>query len=341
MKTARRTLRFLTAWLTTVRGAALCAVLIPAAFVGMNALGRGTVQELGYTLTLIGAGLAAAAAVSLFRYAGRRRALDKVLSNLPQDASALPKARDDEEEGFRALANAYREARNGDAAAASAAERERLDYFTLWVHQIKTPIAALDLMAQSDDPVDRALLRQEVFQIGQYADAALSYQRLQSLTGDLVLTAVPLYPLCCSVVKQLRPLFLYRKISLHMEPFEGEALSDAKWLGMAITQVMTNALKYTPPGGTVTVTTDGPLLLTIRDTGAGIPAEDLPRVFDRGFTGRLGRAERDGEKSTGIGLYLCREACDKLGHRVSIASRPGEGTAVTFDLRRERFESFS
>jgi signal transduction histidine kinase len=143
------------------------------------------------------------------------------------------------------------------------------------------------------------------------------------------------------VVKQLRPLFLYRKISLHMEPFEGEALSDAKWLGMAITQVMTNALKYTPPGGTVTVTTDGPLLLTIRDTGAGIPAEDLPREFDRGFTGRLGRAERDGEKSTGIGLYLCREACDKLGHRVSIASRPGEGTAVTFDLRRERFESFS
>ena len=126
-----------------------------------------------------------------------------------------------------------------------------------------------------------------------------------------------------------------------MEPFQGVALSDAKWLGMALEQVLTNALKYTPPGGSITVGLREPLVLFVRDTGPGIGAEDLPRVFERGFTGRIGRMEREGEKSTGIGLYLCKQACDILGHGVSIASPPGEGVTVTFDLRRERFEPFA
>ena len=338
MRRLRGAGRLLREWLSTAKGAVLCAVLIPAIFVAMHLLGRGEVKELGYTLALIGAGLLFSTVASLAGFARRLRSLAEAKRHLPQEESALPAALGAGEAGFRDLADAYREARNRDATNAAIAEQDRLDYFTLWVHQIKTPIAALDLMAQSDAPVDRELLRQEVFKIGQYVDAALAYQRLNSLSGDLLITAVAIYPVCASAAKQLRPLFLYRKISLSMEPFDGVALSDAKWLGMAVTQVLTNALKYTPTGGGITVEMREPLRLVIRDTGVGIPAEDLPRVFERGFTGQRGR---EGEKSTGIGLYLCRQAMEKLGHSVSITSEPGVGTTVTFDLRRERFETFS
>ena len=110
---------------------------------------------------------------------------------------------------------------------------------------------------------------------------------------------------------------------------------------MAITQVLTNSLKYTPEGGQITVFLREPLVLSIGDTGVGIPAEDLPRVFERGFTGQAGRRGCEGEKSTGIGLYLCKQACDKLKHKVSITSTSGKGTTVTFDLRRERYEEYA
>jgi signal transduction histidine kinase len=341
MRNIRAFLRLLAGWFSTVRNTALCATLITAVFLTMHLLGLGTVRELGYTLMLIGAGLAITAIASFVRFNRRQHAITEAIRHLPPEEADLPNAGNAMERSFRALADAYRTACNRDSSHATAAERERLDYFTLWVHQIKTPIAALDLMAQSEQPTDRELLRQEVFKIGQYADAALAYQRLQSIHNDLVLTSVPLYPLCAAAVKRLRPLFLYRKIALNMEPFAGAALSDAKWLGMAVTQVLTNSLKYTPAGGSVTVELWEPLVLRIRDTGVGIPPEDLPRVFERGFTGRLGRTEREGEKSTGIGLYLCRQTCDKLGHKVSITSTPGVGTTVTFDLRRDQYDAFT
>jgi len=337
----RRFIRLIGGWISVTRGAIAATLLIPAAFVLMHLLGQGDVRELGYTLLLIAFVAGFLALRSFIRYARRQLALWDVLLCLPPDADAIPEAENQPEQNYRELCLAYQKARNTDANNAATAERDRLDYFTLWVHQIKTPISALDLMAQSGEPVDRNLLRQEVFKIGQYADAALSFQRLQSLRNDLALTDVPLYPLCCATVKKLRPIFLYRKISLHMEPFEGTALSDPKWLGMALTQVLTNALKYTPEGGSVSISLREPQVLQVRDTGIGIREEDLPRVFDRGFTGHAGRDGRDPEKSTGIGLYLCKQACDKLGHGLTLQSAPGAGVTVTFDLRRERFEAFS
>ena len=332
--------RLLRGWFSTVRQTALVTFVILGVFLGMHSLGGGKIGELSYTLLLLAIGLGMAAVFSLIRYAVRQLALWQALKDPPLDPAALPPAEDEAENSFRELALGYQAARKTAEEQAAVAEQERLDYFTLWVHQIKTPISALDLMAQSEEPISREMLRQEVFKISQYADAALSYQRLRSLRNDLTLVNVPLYPLCCAMIRKLRPIFLYRKISLLMEPFEGVALSDAKWLGMALTQVLTNALKYTPEGGTITVSLREPLVLEIRNTGPGIRPEDLPRVFERGFTGRLGREAREGEASTGIGLYLCRQACDQLGHRLSIASVPGESVTVTFDLRREGFEAF-
>lgn len=334
-------LRLIVGWFSTVWQTALACVLIPAAFVGMHLLGQGDVRELGYTGLLIGLALLYVGGRSFVRYAGRQMRLWDVLTHLPPETDAIPAGMNEPERCYRALSAAYQHARVEEATREAAAERERLDYFTLWVHQIKTPIAALDLVAQSDEPISRELLRQEVFKIGQYADMALTFQRLQSIRNDLTLAEVALYPLCCTQVKRLRPLFLYRDIRLCMPAFEGVALSDAKWLGMAVSQVMTNALKYTPEGGTITVGLVAPLLLQVRDTGAGIAPEDLPRVFERGFTGSLNRDGQTSERSTGIGLYLCKQACDRLGHAVRIECPPEGGTVVTFDLRRETFEVFS
>ncbi len=333
--------RLLRGWLFSVRGTVLAALLIPGAFIGMHLLGQGGMRELTYTLLLIGLGLLFAGVRSFVRYARRQLVLWDALAHLPPEADALPEGVTEPERCYRALAAAYQTAQRETLTREAQAERERLDYFTLWVHQIKTPISALDLMAQSTDPVDHSLLRQEAFKIGQYADMALGYQRLQTLGNDLALTDVPLYPLCASLVKRLRPLFLYRHIRLSMEPFEGTALSDPKWLGMAILQALTNALKFTPEGGQIAIALEAPLVLAVRDTGPGIPAEDLPRVFERGFTGTAGHTGREPEKSTGIGLYLCKQAMDKLGHSVRIDCPPGGGTRVTFDLRRQAFEAFS
>lgn len=230
-----------------VAAAALLAAT--AVFVGLHLLGGGVMQELPYALTVIALLAAVGAAVSMRRLYTRRRALERALANLPEEPGALPEADTPVERQWRALATAYQREtkRRGDAFLQDA--REKTDYYTLWLHQIKTPLAALQLMAQSHLPVDRELMRQELVKIEQYAGAALNFQRLQSLHEDLNQSRTALYPLCCQVARRLRPLFSYGQISLNLEPFDGTALTDSKWLGEVLTQVMTNALKYTPPGG--------------------------------------------------------------------------------------------
>ena len=108
-------------------------------------------------------------------------------------------------------------------------------------------------------------------------------------------------------------------------------VTDAKWLGFVVEQVLSNALKYTPEGGSITIDAEAPATLCIRDTGIGITAEDLPRIFDRGYTGRNGRTYR---QASGIGLYLCRRICRDLGHTITASSAAGEGTVLRLDLSR-------
>lgn len=324
--------RFLRAYAGTI----LLIAAIVAAFVGTHLLGGGSMREIRYALLLIGVMLAAAAILSFARMASRLRALEAAARSLPEEVSALPEASSPENMAWRGLAAQYLRERRALMDAASAAEKERTDYYTLWLHQIKTPLSALDLMAQSSADIDRSLMRQELLKVNQYAASALSYQRLRSLHGDLDLEEVQLYPLCCQTVRGLRPLFTCGRLALTMEPFDDLVISDAKWLGVVVAQVLTNALKYTPEGGRITIRMAQKDVLEISDTGIGIRPEDVPRVFERGFTGHNGRSH---EKSTGIGLYLCREICDRLGHRISLTSRLGEGTSVRVDMRRDTFEA--
>lgn len=160
---------------------------------------------------------------------------------------------------------------------------------------------------------------------------ALGYVRLDSESTDLLLRRYPLDEVIRPAVRKFAPQFIHKRLTLRYEPGTQTALTDEKWLGFVIEQVLSNAVKYTPAGGTVTIScTDAPAII-ISDTGIGVEPEDLPRVFEQGFTGYNGRADR---KATGLGLYLCRRVCRRLGHTITMRSRVGEGTEITISLAR-------
>lgn len=326
-------MRLLAAWWKTCwRTASLCAAILTA-FTGLHLLGGGRLKETAYALVLSLLLCLVAAVWSLVRLHQRLRLLDKALQVMPEESTMLPAGMRPTEEAWRSLALAYSVRSHQAQEAAEQQRRDAEDYFTLWLHQMKIPLAALDLLAQSEQPVDRALMRQELLKARQYADMALTYQRLGSMAHDLMPEQVEVYPLCCACARQLMPLFRYGQLTLALEPFPGSVLTDRKWLSVVITQVLTNAIKYTPRGGRITIDMPEAGILEIRDTGIGVQEQDIPRVFERGFTGCAGRSH---EKSTGIGLYLCKEIMDRLHHGIALESRVGEGTVVRLDLRREK-----
>ena len=206
------------------------------------------------------------------------------------------------------------------------------DYFSAWAHQIKTPIASMGLKLQREDSALSRRLRGDLNRIEQYVDMAMTYLRLDAETGDYVFRQQPLEPIVRGAVKKFAGEFIDRKLGLRLEPMENTVLTDEKWLSFVIGQILSNALKYTPVGE-ISIYTREPDTLVIRDTGIGIAPEDLPRIFEKGFTGYNGRSDK---KASGIGLYLCKRVCDRLGHEISIESEPGKGTAVYLKLGRPK-----
>lgn len=206
------------------------------------------------------------------------------------------------------------------------------DYFSAWAHQIKTPIAAMGLKLQNEDsPLARGL-RGDLNRIAQYVEMAMTYLRLDAETGDYVLKTQDLDPIIRGAVRRFAGEFIDRKLRLRQQETGQTVLTDEKWLSFVLEQLLSNALKYTP-GGEISIFWQESDTLVIRDTGIGIAPEDLPRIFEKGFTGYNGRSDK---KASGIGLYLCKRVCDRLGHGISIASALGEGTTVFLKLGRDK-----
>lgn len=210
-------------------------------------------------------------------------------------------------------------------------EKELSDFYTLWVHQIKTPIAALQVLLQTD--ADNVYgMKGELFKIERYVDVVLNYLRMEDMNSDLLLKHYSLDSICKQAVKKYTPLFIQSKLSLKLEDLEHMVLTDEKWTVFVLEQILSNALKYTRKGGIRIYGEDSEekgvaiTRLIVEDTGIGICAEDLPRIYDRAFTGYNGRNDK---KASGLGLYLCKMILQKLGHEISIQSQPGQGTTVT------------
>lgn len=199
-----------------------------------------------------------------------------------------------------------------------------VDYYTLWVHQIKTPIAASKLLVS--EVADRQLkqqLEQEIFKIDSYTNLVLQYLRLESFHDDLVLKKENIEDLVKEVIRKYALFFIQKDLSINLHDLDRRIVTDKKWLLVVIEQILSNSLKYTNEGG-IEIFMDGSDLC-IKDTGIGIKNSDRLRVFERGFSGYNGRMT---QQSSGLGLYLAQKISQELGHQIRIESELGQGTTV-------------
>ena len=236
--------------------------------------------------------------------------------------------------------------------ASQKSSEDMTDYYTMWAHQIKTPIFALRLLLQ-ESPEENKEKLSELFKIEQYVEMVLGYLRTEDMSSDFKLSHCSLDRIIRDQIHKYAGIFVSKKLTLTYESISQDVLTDEKWLGFVIGQILSNALKYTRTGGiriylekklsldtddvSISIGNDScnkveNLTLVIEDTGIGIRAEDIPRIFEKGYTGVNGR---DDNRATGIGLYLSNKIMRKLGHRLYIISTEGKGTKVSLEFSVE------
>ncbi len=322
-------------WLRYRAGVLLLATVCAGLWAMVLALYRLPLAAVGYASLLCGCLLAAAGVADFLRFSRRHRRLVALQQEITIGPEGLPVPHNLLEKDYATLLKCIHADKIERISEADRAESDRKEYDTMWAHQIKTPIAAMRLLLQNEDSPQNRDLQAELFSIEQYVGMVLTYSRLDSDQSDLVIRSCPLTGLVRQAVHKYAPLFVRKKIRLEWQPMPGNVLTDEKWLVFVIEQLLSNALKYTPQGGTITIRQASPDTLVIADTGIGIAPEDLPRLGEKGFTGYNGRADK---KATGLGLYLCRRILDRLAHRMVITSQVGQGTSVTLLLSREPLE---
>lgn len=263
------------------------------------------------------------------RYRRRIQGLQEQQEAVGNGIEKLPQPQDSLEEAYQELLYRAQQARQEQTGALMKEKTDITDYFTLWAHQIKTPIAAMRLLFQQETETPEQFYQQkkecegELFKIEQYVEMVLQYLRLNSSVNDFVLKEYSMDDMIRQAVRKYAPMFIRKKIALDYEGVKVKVVTDEKWLVFVIEQILSNAIKYTAEGKISIYMEEG--CLVIADTGIGILEEDLPRIFEKGYTGYNGRSDK---KASGIGLYLCREILKKLGHKVYVESKPGEGTRV-------------
>lgn len=289
--------------------------------------------ELVTALAMIFAGL------DLMHFYQKHQNLLAAINAATAGVGELPKPRDLLEEDNQSLIRVLAENRADLISQFDNRQTDMIDYYTLWAHQIKTPISAMGLLLQTEagDREHTSAYMQELFKIEQYVEMVLQYLRLESMSADLLLVEYDLADLVRQAVKKYGIIFINKKIALDLEELNCRVLTDEKWLVFVLEQLISNALKYTSQGK-ISIYLDewSEKTLIIEDTGVGIRAEDIGRIFDRGFTGYNGRMDK---KSTGIGLYLCQQVLNKLSHSIIVSSQVGQGTRVRIDLSTKRFEA--
>lgn len=285
-------------------------------------------------------------------YSSKVKALSNALERPVEEQAQLPEAADDVEMLYHRLLENQSIARSESESSAAIRQSQMRDYYSMWVHQIKTPISAMKLLLEAEreelgllicDEEQQASLKElsdnvasfedELFRIEEYVSMALQYQRVSSTENDFVLEKVSVDGVIRDTIKKYAKIMIRRHIGINYSGTGQDVYTDGKWLAFMLEQILSNAIKYTPQGGVTIETAEEKdrFFITIKDTGIGIKAEDLPRVFEKGYTGYNGHADK---KATGIGLYLCRQMADKLGHTIRMESELGKGTKVWigFDL---------
>lgn len=238
------------------------------------------------------------------------------------------------EEDYNAIIQTILVNYKNQRAKAEASRLDMMDYYSIWVHQIKTPIAAMRMKLQLEDTDSNRALLTDLFHIEQYVEMVLCYIQLDSESTDFVLKKYNIDWILKESIHKYAGEFVHKRLSLEYKPINRQVLTDEKWLSFIVEQVLSNAIKYTNKGS-VTILLNDEDILIIRDTGIGISSEDLPRIFEKGYTGYNGRLHK---KSTGLGLYLSKKAANKLSCRMWVESELGKGTSVYIDLHKTPLE---
>lgn len=307
-------------------------------------------EGIDYAVTLSCSCLIGVLIIDYIKYRKQYKQVVMALSALPYELREFPKGTDELENLYQEKMLVQQKYLEELESKMRMGNQRMLDYYSLWVHQIKTPIAAMRLLIQKQESTDLnefvgniekfemqqedffRRLKIELFKTDQYVEMVLSYFRMEDMSSDLVLQWYSLDTIVRQAVKKYAPLFIMKKIHLEYRACDTMVLTDEKWFVFVLEQILSNALKYTTSGSITIYQEEGERgRLVVSDTGIGIQAEDLPRIFEKGFTGYNGRQDK---KSTGIGLYLCKCICDKLNHRIFVESEVEVGTRVCLDIRR-------
>ena len=207
-----------------------------------------------------------------------------------------------------------------------AKEKELQEYFLIWIHQIKTPITAGKLICDSDIENENIKnIKKELIYIEDYTNMALSYLKMANHNTDMDISLVNLDDIINHLIKKYAILFISNNIKLEYKKLNVKVITDSKWCMVVIEQLLSNAIKYTKNGIVSISFNEKENYLEIKDNGIGIKDSDLPKIFDKGYSGFNGRQN---QKSTGIGLFLVKQILDKLGQKVKLESKLGEGTSV-------------
>lgn len=258
----------------------------------------------------------------------RHKELSRIQDSIGLLWNDLPTPTDPKEEDYQQLLKVLGSLRDEEYGRWQTSQAETVDYYATWIHQIKAPIAVMRVILQSEDTPANQELLSELFRIEQYVEMVLYYVRLDENASDLVIGECSLDKIIRQAIRKYAGQFIRSRIRLSYEGTDKTALTDEKWLGFILEQLLSNAVKYTEKGS-VTISVDDENHLIVEDTGIGIAPEDMPRIFEKGFTGYNGRSEK---KSTGLGLYLCRRSAGKLGHKISVTSTVGKGSRFVIDL---------
>lgn len=218
---------------------------------------------------------------------------------------------------------------------------EYREYIETWVHEIKTPIASAKLILENDNSNLSERINYEMKRVEGFIEQVLYYARSSDVSKDYIIKEFSLRSVVMKSVKSNSRDFINKNIKLDIRGIEGNIFSDEKWVEFIINQIIINAVKFSIPNeGKVSIyskVNENNIILTIEDNGVGINEKDIDRVFEKGFTGENGRKFG---KSTGIGLYLCKKLCDKLGIGISLNSKENIGTKVNIVFPQGKFTDF-
>lgn len=299
-------------------------------------------EKTRYIAEFSGAGVFLCLLVDILKYAERWKELKRCIATSDTYPGMFYTVPGDLEALYRSMIAKMRQEKEEIIFEDQKRYTEMMDYYGMWAHQIKTPIAAMRILVQSgmdreENEENQKLFRQlqmELFKTEQYVEMVLSYLKIGDIAKDMVLERCDLGKVVRQAVKKYSRLFILQKLSLEMGEIAEIVLTDEKRLSFVVEQILSNALKYTK-SGSVSIYLEQEGVLVIKDTGIGISAEDLPRIMEKGYTGYNGRIDK---RSTGIGLYLCKKVMDKLHHQLRIDSEDGKGTKVVLDLRRTQLD---